>query len=94
MKIGKYIIDPWNKKNFIPRLIAIGLVSVWVISGILIYLESARIQARIDKFVQEKQEEIQRQQERDAYFRRFEMQRKVQQGAVQNAVDAIQQAGE
>ena len=92
MKIGKYIIDPWNKKNFIPRLIAIGLVRV--ISGILIYLESARIQARIDKFVQEKQEEIQRQQEREAYFRRFEMQREVQQGAVQNAVDVIQEAGE
>lgn len=59
MRIGNYIILPWDRKNFFPRVIAIALLLAWVLWGVSIYRDGIRLKER----KAQRQEEIQRQQE-------------------------------
>ncbi len=88
MKIGKLIIHPWNKKNFIPRLIVLVLVLGWVIWGITIYQEGKRIEARKQALVQQYELRQARQRRQAAYKSRMLEEQAVRQG-VQNAIDGV-----
>lgn len=90
MKIGKIIIHPWNKKNFIPRLLVIALVLGWVIWGIAIYQEGKRIEERRQALVQQYELRQARQRRQAAYERRILEEQAVRQG-VQNAIDGVKQ---
>lgn len=58
MQIGNIIIEPWNRKNTIWRLLALSVIAAWVIWGVVIFKESKEIEARITA---QRQEETRRQ---------------------------------
>lgn len=58
MQIGNVIIEPWNRKNTIWRLLALSVIAAWVIWGVVIFKESKEIEARITA---QRQEETRRQ---------------------------------
>ncbi len=86
MQIGIINILPWSWRNFIPRLIAIGLVLAWVVWGISIWRESRRLEVlRQERLEQEqRREEILR---REAEYKRRVRQDQMIRSSVQNAVD-------
>lgn len=88
MKIGKIIIYPWDRKNFIPRLIVIALVLGWVIWGIAIYREGKQIEARRQALVQQYELRQARQRRQAAYESRMLEEQSIRQG-VQNAIDGV-----
>ncbi len=88
MRIGKIVILPWSKRNFIPRLIAIALALAWVVWGIAIYQEGQRIEARKQELVQQQELRQERERRQAAYERRMLEEQAVRQG-VQNAIDGV-----
>ena len=86
MQIGNLIIEPWNRKNAIWRIIALSLLAAWIGWGVIIFQEGKAIDARI---AAEKQEELNRQaiKRRKAILER-EMQENRSAGS-QNIVDTL-----
>ena len=67
MQIGKIIIDPWNRKNMIPRLVALGLLAAWLVWGLFIWREGRLLAARELEFKQQQQRQEQRLRRAKAY---------------------------
>lgn len=88
MKIGNIVILPWSWRNFIPRLIAIGLVVAWVLWGVSIWRESNRLEARRQALV-ELQQRRESQQRREAAYKSRIMQEQAIRSGVQNAIDGV-----
>ncbi len=86
MQITQIRIDPWNRKNFIPRLIVIGLVLGWLVWGLVIWQEQQRLQAQARER-QEQQLRREEQQRREAAYRQRMMQEQNIRRGVQNVVD-------
>ena len=88
MKIGKLVIYPWDRKNFFPRIIYIGLVLAWAVWCVVFYNEGARLDAQR----QEREAVLEQQQMRlrfQAEYQRRLMQEESIRGGVQNAVDGF-----
>lgn len=86
MRIGNIIILPWDRHNFLPRLIVIGLVVAWLVWGFFIFQERKQIKARI----QARQEAQLRQEERlrlQAAYEQRRLQEQFNRGTSRNAVD-------
>ena len=91
MQIGRLIILPWNKKNFIPRLILIGLALGWVAFltwGAWLFKQESQIEQQRVVQQQSRQEQIRRQA---AYQQRFlqQQQQRRSRNNVQNAIDGV-----
>ncbi|MBR4355052.1 MAG: hypothetical protein IKP96_00540 [Elusimicrobiaceae bacterium] len=87
MRIGKIEILPWNRKNFLPRIIVVGLFFVWVLGCTFAIINEHRI-IRVQQ--QEIQEQEQRREEilrREAEYKRRVRQDQMIRSSVQNAVD-------
>lgn len=89
MQIGNLIIYPWNRKNTIPRIIAIGLLLAWVAWGITIFHEGEVINQRLQAVQQEQMQKEERAR-RQAAYKYAQEQARLQQNRTQNAVDAFQ----
>lgn len=87
MQIGNLIIYPWNRKNTIPRIIAIGLILAWVIWGITIFQEGEVINQRLQAVQQQEMQKQERARRMAAYQQAQEQSRK--QPRTKNAVDAL-----
>jgi DNA segregation ATPase FtsK/SpoIIIE-like protein len=87
MQIGNLIIYPWNRKNTIPRIIAIGLILAWVIWGITIFQEGEVINQRLQAVQQQEMQKQERARRMAAYQQAQEQSRK--QPRTRNAVDAL-----
>ena len=88
MQIGKLIIYPWNRKNFFPRIVVIGLVLAWVVWCMVLYNEGKRLEAQRlerERIVEQQQS---RQRREAAYQRRMIEEQRMRSG-VQNAVDGF-----
>ena len=85
MRIGNIVILPWDRKNFIPRLIVIALAVGWVCWGLVIIHEQRQLQARILER-QEQQLRQEEQQRREAAYRQRLMEDKAR-GGTRNAAD-------
>lgn len=89
MQIGNIIIEPWNWRNFFPRIIALALLVLWLGWGLLIVMEGRQIAARFEAFQQEQQQKEERVRRAAAY--RQAMQQQQHSGSrVKNAVDGVQ----
>ena len=85
MKIGNIVILPWDRKNFIPRVIAIALAVSWVCWGLVIMHEKHQLQARrLER--QEQQLRQEEQQRREAAYRQRLMENDTRRGT-RNAAD-------
>ncbi|MBO7191376.1 MAG: hypothetical protein J6V32_04680 [Elusimicrobiaceae bacterium] len=95
MKIGRFIILPWSKKNFIPRVIAIIIGVCWLAVigwGVLHAQKTSRLiaeQAAQQKAQQQRRLEQERRQA--AYQQRFlqQQQQRRSRNNVQNAIDGV-----
>ena len=88
MRIGNIIILPWDRYNFIPRMVAIGLVVAWLVWGLVLFQEGREIEAKI----QAKQLERQRQEERlrrQAAYDQNRMQEQFEKNTSHNALDGV-----
>ena len=88
MQIGNYIIEPWNRKNTIWRIIALAVIGLWVWWGMAIFAEGRAIEARIQA---QREEELNRQamqRRRAAYESALQEQRNQQTGS-RNVVDTL-----
>ena len=85
MQIGKLEIAPWNRQNFIPRLVALGLVAAWLIWGVFIWREG-RILAERER---EYQLEQQRQEERLRRLKAYDQSRLEEQFNRNNSRNAV-----
>lgn len=89
MRIGNLIaIAPWNVKNFIPRLIAIGLVLGWVFWGLVIFYEGQQIKNKVRER-QEQEMRVEEQQRREAAYKQRMMQEQNIRRGVRNVVDGF-----
>ena len=88
MQIGSLIILPWRRKNFIPRVIAIGLVLGWLVWGLVIFYESQQIKSQIRQ-QQEQQLLREEQQRREAAYKQRRMQEQNIRRGVRNVVDGF-----
>jgi len=89
MNLDHLVIAPWDRRNFIPRIIALVLVLAWIVWGIILFREGREIQAKI----QERQQERQMQEERlrrQAAYEQSRIQEKLNQNASRNAVDGAE----
>ena len=87
MIIGNTEIDPWNKRNLIPRVIAIVLVLGWLTWGLIIVREGRQLQAAFEQMQIEQQRQEERLRRATAYEKsRLEQQynRTVSKNAVDN----------
>ena len=87
MQIGNLIIYPWNCKNTIPRIIAIGLILAWVIWGITIFQEGEVINQRLQAVQQQEMQKQERARRMAAY--RYAQEQSRKQPRTRNAVDAL-----
>ena len=90
MRIGNLIIQPWDRKNCIYRLVAILLILSWLFWGLTIFKDGQRIQQRLEAV----QMEAQRKEEqaiRASAYRRVALEQQTVQSGVQNAVDTFKQ---
>ena len=88
MKIGNIIVHPWSRKNFIYRLLAIGLILGWLMWGLVIFQEGRKIEAAI----QARQMERMRKEERlrrAAAYEQSRIQERFEKNATKNAVDNL-----
>lgn len=90
MQIGNIIIEPWNKRNFIPRIIALGLVALWLGWGMAIFIEGRQINARFQA-LQEAQLQKEERARRAARYRQSFEQQQQPQNRVKNAVDGVKE---
>lgn len=88
MRIGNIIIEPWNWRNFLPRLIVLGLLVLWLGWGLTIFMEGRQINARFEALQQQQQLREERARRAAAYRQAMEQQRRPQ-NRVQNAVDGV-----
>ena len=88
MRIGRVIIEPWNIKNFIPRIIAIGLVLAWIIWMGVVANESSRLKA-LERQRQQQQMRREEQQRREAAYQQRMMQEQRIRRGVSNVVDGF-----
>ncbi len=88
MQIGNIIIEPWNRRNFIARVIALALLVLWLGWGLTIYMEGSRINARFQAFQEEQQLKEERARRAAAYRQALERQQQPQ-NRVKNAVDGV-----
>lgn len=88
MQIGNIIIDPWNKRNFLPRIIALTLIFLWLGWGIAIFIEGRQISARFRALQAEQELKEERAQRAARYRQSFEQQQQPR-NRVQNAVDGV-----
>ena len=92
MQIGNIIIEPWNKKNTLPRLLVLvvggGLLVGWLYWGMTIWQEGQQLETvrrqRVEK--QQRQEELLR---RQAAYRQRILQEEAIRSGVQNAIDGV-----
>ena len=92
MQIGNVIIEPWNRKNTLPRLLVLivggGLLIGWLYWGVMIWLEGQRL----DAARQQREAREQRREEvlrRQAAYRQRVMQEEAIRSGVQNAIDGV-----
>ena len=88
MQIGNFVILPWNRKNFIPRLVVIGLALSWLVWGLIIWQEQQRLQSHVRER-QEQQLRREEQQRREAAYQRRMIEEQRMRSGVQNAVDGF-----
>ena len=88
MKIGNIIILPWDRKNFIPRIIAICLILGWVTVMGVVACESMRLKTLLRQ-QQEQQMRVEEQQRREAAYKQRMIQEQRIRGGVQNVVDGF-----
>lgn len=88
MQIGNIIIEPWNRRNFLPRIIALVLLSLWLGWGLTIFMEGRQINARFQALQEEQQLKEERARRAAAYRNALEQQQHPQ-NRVQNAVDGV-----
>lgn len=88
MQIGNIIIEPWNRRNFLPRLIALALLTLWLGWGLTIFMEGRQINARFQAMQEEQQLKEERARRAAAYRQSLEQQQRPQ-NRVKNAVDGI-----
>ena len=93
MKIGKVIILPWSWKNFIPRLLVLGLIVGWFVWAFIVWQESQRLEARRQAWQQQLQLRQERIRRQAAYERQLLEQERARDG-VKNAVDSFRTIGE
>jgi len=86
MRIGRLIIYPWNKKNFIPRIIAIGLIVSWIYWSFAVWREHQQLEARWAQ-LKEQQQLREDQQRREAAYRLRLLEEKNARSGVQNIMD-------
>ena len=86
MQIGNIIIHPWNRKNFIPRVVALALVFSWLVWGLVIHVERQRLKERLE---QQQQEQLLReeQQRREAAYQRRLLEEQNARRGVRNIMD-------
>ena len=91
MQIGKIIIEPWNRKNTIWRLVALAVLGAWVMWGVVIFQEGKQIDNRI---AARQQQELTRQaiKRRKAILEQEAQQRT--QNETSNIVDTLPEGGE
>lgn len=88
MQIGNIVILPWNRRNFIPRVIAIGLVLGWLVWGLVIFYEADQLKTRVRQ-QQEQQLHREEQQRREAaYQQRMQQEQSIRRG-VRNVMDGF-----
>lgn len=88
MQIGNIIIEPWNRRNFLPRVIALALLALWLGWGLTIFMEGREINARFQALQEEQQLKEERARRAAAYRNALEQQQRSQ-NRVQNAVDGV-----
>lgn len=88
MQIRNIIIEPWNRRNFLPRVIALALLSLWIGWGLTIFMEGREINARFQALQEEQQLKEERARRAAAYRNMLEQQQRPQ-NRVQNAVDGV-----
>lgn len=88
MQIGNIIIEPWNQRNFLPRVIALALLALWLGWGLTIFMEGRQINARFQA-LQEEQRLKEERARRAAVYRNMLEQQQQPQNRVQNAVDGV-----
>ena len=88
MQIGKIIIEPWNRRNFIGRIIVLTLLALWLGWGLTIFMEGRQINARFQALQEEQQLKEERVRRAAAYRNMLEQQQRPQ-NRVQNAVDGV-----
>lgn len=88
MRIGNIIIKPWDRYNFIGRIILLGLFIAWLGWGLTIFMEGREINARFQALQEEQQLKEERARRAAAYRNMLEQQQHPQ-NRVQNAVDGV-----
>ena len=88
MKIGNIIILPWDRRNFFPRLIVIGLFLAWVVWGLVLFQEGKEIDAKMQAYQQELARKEARARQAAAY-EQSRIQNKLERGTSKNAVDSF-----
>lgn len=88
MQIGNIIIEPWNRRNFLPRVIALALVALWLGWGLTIFMEGRQINARFQELQEEQLLKEDRARRAATYRQALEQQRHPQ-NRVKNAVDGV-----
>ena len=86
MRIGNYIILPWDRHNFIPRLVVIGLFVAWLAWGLVLFKEGREIEAKIQARQMERQRQEERLRRRAAY-EQSRIQEQLNKNASRNALD-------
>lgn len=88
MQIGNIIIEPWNRRNTVYRIIALLLVLAWLVWGLTIFIEGRQINARLQNLQEEQQLKEERARRAAAYRQALERQQHPQ-NRVKNAVDGV-----
>lgn len=86
MRIGNITFLPWDRKNFIPRLIAIGLVLGWLFVMCSVACESMRLKAVMREQQEQQLRREERQRRQAAYQQRMMQEQNIRRG-VRNVVD-------
>lgn len=93
MQIGKFYVHPWNRKNFLPRLIVLVIIFGWLAWGVVLWQENQQLADRR----REREQQLQFQQERirrQAAYERHLLEQQAARESVQNAVDSFRTKGE
>ena len=86
MQIGRIVIDPWNKRNFLPRIIAIALIVGWIAWGLIILREGRQLEEAFEQ-MQLKQQQQEERLRRAAAYDKSRLEDKLNRRSSKNAVD-------
>lgn len=89
MKIGNRIVLPWSRKNFLPRIIVLGLFFGWLFGCIFAIINENRIIAEMRREEQMIRQRRESQQRREAAYKSRIMQEQAIRSGVQNAIDGV-----